>query len=186
MKNFQVQNVKFGCVVFISLGSQETSSDMATFVQKDMYDWEYVDLALVAVQAFAVHLFTSTIFQSLDHFVFSTIKDERWVLCEMYDIDTCQVPNLSSLSSEIVYKIVSSILQFFLKTKDVMHMFSRSKFYLSSFKFTMFYVVSCIVLSTRPKCWQPSPTCLYLFIWIQISYKAYFSQSSFIFRHANL
>lgn len=79
---------------------------MASSVQKDMYDWEYVDIALVAVQAFAVHLFTSIIFQSWDHYQVYAIKDERWVLAKMNDLGTCQVPNLSSLSSKIVYKIV--------------------------------------------------------------------------------
>lgn len=126
MKNSQVQ---FSFIIFTGLESQEVKGDMASSVQKYMYDWEYVDIALVAVQAFAVHLFNNIIFQSLDQYQVYTIKDERWVLCEMNDLGTCQGPNLSSLSSKIVYKIVSSILQFFLKRKDKMHMFLKSKVY---------------------------------------------------------
>lgn len=66
---------------------------MASSVQKDMYDWQCVDIALIAVQAFAVHLFTSIIFQSINYQVY-TIKDERLVLCEMNDLGTSQVPNV--------------------------------------------------------------------------------------------
>lgn len=58
-----------------------------------MYDWQYVDIPLVAVQAFAVHLFTSIIFQSINYQVY-TIKNERLALCEMNDLGTSQVPNI--------------------------------------------------------------------------------------------
>lgn len=149
LKKSQAQ---FSCITFISLESQETSGDAASSVQKDMYDWEYVDIALVAVQAFTVHLFTSIIFQSLDCYQVYTIKDKRWVLCEMNDLGTCQVPNLSSLPSKTAYKIVSSILQFFLRRTDRMRMFLTSKVCLCLFKPIVFYVVSCTVLSTWPKC----------------------------------
>lgn len=101
--------------MFVSLESQETSGDMASSVQKYMYDWEYLDIALVAVQDFEILLFIRIIFQSLDDYQVYTIKDEKLVLCEVNDLGTCQVPHLSSLSSKTVYKIISSILHFFLE-----------------------------------------------------------------------
>lgn len=103
------------CIIFISLESQETSGDMASSVQKYVYDWEYLDIVLVAVQDFAVLFFISIIFQSVDDYQVYTIKDEKWILCAVNDLGTCKVPHLSSSSSKTVCKIISNILLFFLK-----------------------------------------------------------------------